>query len=288
MKIAVASGKGGTGKTLISTSLAVSMSRAGHSVQYVDCDVEEPNGHIFLKPLIERAEDVTMGVPHVDPERCNACGRCGELCQYSAILCLPGQVLTFEDLCHACGGCMAICPQAAIVEKMRPIGTIEFGQAQGLAFAQGRMTIGAVQSPTMIRVLKEACAREDVLILDSPPGTSCPVVETLHDVDFVLLVTEPTPFGLNDLELAANMVRDLKLPFAVVINRCDIGDRCVKDYCRVEDIPVLLEIKNDRAIAEAYSRGELLNDALEGYDVVFEYLIEEITGQIKTGTGPSV
>lgn len=281
MKIAVASGKGGTGKTLISTSLAVSMSRAGHNVQYVDCDVEEPNGHIFLKPTNVRTEVVTIGVPEVDQDRCNECGRCGELCQYSAILCLPGQILTFEELCHSCGGCMAICPQGAIVERPRPIGDMEFGQAQGLAFAQGRMAIGAVQSPTVIRVLKEACAREDVLILDSPPGTSCPVVETLHDVDFVLLVTEPTPFGLNDLELAVDMVRELNLSFAVVINRSDIGDSRVKDYCRVEGIPVLLEIKNDRAIAEAYSRGELLNDALEGYDVVFKHLAEAMMGQIK-------
>ncbi|MFC1761985.1 P-loop NTPase [Planctomycetota bacterium] len=283
MKIAVASGKGGTGKTLLSTSLAVSMSRLGHAVQYVDCDVEEPNGHIFLKATVEQTEAVTIGVPEVDQARCNGCGRCGELCQYSAILCLPGQVLTFEELCHSCGGCSIICPEGAIVEKPRPIGELEFGQSESLAFAQGCLAIGAVQSPTMIRVLKERAAREGIMILDSPPGTSCPVVETLHDVDFVLLITEPTPFGQNDLELAVAMVRELERPFAVVINRSDVGDSRVKDYCRVEDVPVLLEIKNDRAIAEVYSRGELLIDALEGYDIVFKHLYDGIMAHIKTG-----
>jgi len=283
MKIAVASGKGGTGKTLISTSLAVSLSRAGHRVQYVDCDVEEPNGHIFLQAAIHHTEAVSIGVPEVNRELCDGCGRCGELCQYSAILCLPGQVLTFEELCHSCGGCMAICPQGAIVEKPRAIGDIEMGKRQSLAFAQGRLAIGAVQSPTLIRVLKENCAGEEMLILDSPPGTSCPVVETLHDVDFVLLVTEPTPFGQNDLELAVAMVRELDRPFAVIINRSDIGDRRVKDYCRIEDIPVLLEIRNNRAIAEAYSRGELLLDALNGYDSVFDNLVHGIMAHNRTG-----
>jgi MinD superfamily P-loop ATPase len=283
MKIAVASGKGGTGKTLISTSLAVSLSRSGHSAMYVDCDVEEPNGHIFLQAALERTEAVSIGVPEVNMALCDGCGRCGELCQYSAILCLPGQVLTFEELCHSCGGCMAICPPGAIVEKPRPIGEIEIGKSHSLAFAQGRLAIGAVQSPTLIRVLKENCVGEEMIILDSPPGTSCPVVETLHDVDFVLLVTEPTPFGQNDLELAVAMVRALDRPFAVLINRSDIGDRRVKDYCRIEDIPVLLEIRNQRAIAEAYSRGELLLDALDGYDLVFDNLVHGIMAHMRTG-----
>lgn len=283
MKIAVASGKGGTGKTLISTSLALSLGRAGHKVMYVDCDVEEPNGHLFLKPTVTHIEEVTLGVPEVDQTLCTGCGRCGELCQYSAILCLPGQVLTFPELCHACGGCMAICPQQAIQEKLRPIGTIESGQTQDIAFAQGCLAIGAVQSPALIGVLKECCSREGIVILDSPPGTSCPVVETVADADGVLLVTEPTPFGQNDLELAVAMVRELKRPFAVVINRADIGDSRARDYCRAEAIPVLLEIKHDRGIAEAYSRGIPLIDALVGYDTVFRHLFDGIVDSIQTG-----
>lgn len=283
MKIAVASGKGGTGKTLIATNLAVSMARSGKKVHYLDCDVEEPNGHIFLKPTMKITEEVNVGVPEVNGQRCNGCGRCGELCQYSAILCLLGQVLTFEDLCHSCGGCMLICPQEAIREKSREIGILQTGQSNNLAFTQGRMTIGAVQSPAMIRAVKDRIAPAEVDVLDAPPGTSCLVVETVHDVDFVVLVTEPTPFGQNDLELAVAMVRELNRPFAVIINRCDIGDDRVKDFCRIEDIPILLQIKNSRAIAELYSQGELLIDALEGYDVVFQHLSESLLSNVSKG-----
>jgi MinD superfamily P-loop ATPase len=276
MIIAVASGKGGTGKTTISTNLALSLARAGQQVQYIDCDVEEPNGHIFLKPVIESTEDVTVGVPEVDLKKCTGCGKCGQLCQYSAILCVKGSVLVFEQLCHSCGGCMAICPANAIAEKQRKIGIAEFGSSNGIAFGHGKLNIGAIQSPAVIRYVKRKIKNNSIVILDAPPGTSCPVIEAVKGSDFVLLVTEPTPFGLNDLELAVGVVRELNLPFAVAINRSDIGDDAVVKYCRQENIEVLIQIPNDRKIAESYSRGVMIVEAMPVYKQKFMKLYEDI------------
>lgn len=280
MKIAIASGKGGTGKTTIATNLACSIARIGHTVQYLDCDVEEPNGHIFLKPEIEATQDVTIGVPDVDITLCDGCGKCSQLCQYSAIVCLKGTVMTFEQLCHSCGGCMAICPQSAIKEKQRKIGVAEFGQANGVLYGAGKLDIGAIQSPALIRYVKQKGTQSDIVVIDAPPGTSCPVIEAVKRADFVLLVTEPTPFGLNDLELAVGMVRELGLAFAVAINRCDIGDNRVVEYCQQEDIDIFLEIPNDRLIAEAYSKGIKIIDALPGYEEKFAHLFQKIHASV--------
>jgi len=282
MKIAIASGKGGTGKTTIATNLAVSLARAGRRVQYLDCDVEEPNGHIFLKPDIERVEEATVGVPQVDQSKCTGCGRCGQLCQYSAIICIQKHVLTFEPLCHSCGGCMAVCPASALTEKPRRIGVAEYGAVNGVAFGHGRLDIGAIQTPALIRHVKRGIREDAVVILDAPPGTSCPVIEALKGTDFVLLVTEPTPFGLNDLELAVGMVKTLKLPFAVVINRCDMGDDGVAQYCRREGIDIAMEIPNDRKIAEAYSRGQMMVDIQPEYAAKFCQLCEHTSGRMAT------
>ena len=251
--IAIASGKGGTGKTTIATNLAVSLARAGRSVQYLDCDAEEPNGHIFLKPDIESSTEVTVGVPEVDLAKCTGCGKCGNLCQYGAIVCLKDKPLVFEQLCHSCGGCMAVCPEAAISEKPRRIGVAQFGKTDGLHFAHGKLDIGAIQTPALIRYVKKAIKEDTINIIDAPPGTSCPVVEAVKGCDFVLLVTEPTPFGLNDLELAVQMVRKLEIPFAGAINRCDIGNDAVLQYCRDENIEVLIRIPNDRYILHSQS-----------------------------------
>jgi len=276
MKIAIASGKGGTGKTTIATNLAASISKNGQKVQYLDCDAEEPNGHIFLKPKIEITEDVTIKVPEVDQDKCTGCGKCAELCQYSAITCIKGKVLVFEELCHSCGGCMMICPEAALTEKPRRIGIAEFGRAEDIIFGHGLLDIGTIQTPALIRHVKQRAISDGITILDVPPGTSCPVIEAIKDSDFVLLVTEPTPFGLNDLELAVQMVRELKLPFAAAINRSDIGDDSVVKYCQKEGIDVLLEIPNDRKIAEAYSRGIMMVDAMPEYRDKFLNLFEQI------------
>jgi len=276
MKIAIASGKGGTGKTTIATNLACSIARMGEAVQYLDCDVEEPNGHIFLKPDIEEREDVTVGVPEVDSEKCNGCGKCGQLCQYSAIICIKDTVLTFEELCHSCGGCMAVCPESAISEKQRKIGVAEFGRSDGVYFGHGKLDIGVVQTPALIKHVKQKAMDNAVVVIDVPPGTSCPVIEAVKGSDLVLLVTEPTPFGLNDLELAVEMVRELGLVFAVAINRCDIGDDAVASYCRQQDIEIILEIPNDRLVAEAYSKGIKIIDALPGYEEKFVQLYRKI------------
>ncbi len=280
MKIAVASGKGGTGKTTIATNLAVSLARAGRAVQYLDCDVEEPNGHIFLKPKVDCVEEVTVGVPQVDESKCTGCGRCGQLCQYSAIVCIQKHVLTFEQLCHSCGGCMAVCPESAITEKQRRIGVAEYGAVDGVAFGHGKLDIGAIQTPALIRHVKRHAKEDAVVILDAPPGTSCPVIEAVKGVDFVLLVTEPTPFGLNDLELAVGMVRALGLPFAVIINRCDMGDSGVAQYCRRDQIDVAMEIPNQRKIAEAYSRGRLMVDVVPEYAGQFHGLYHRISRRV--------
>ncbi len=276
MKIAIASGKGGTGKTTIATNLACSIAQAGETVQYLDCDAEEPNGHIFLKPEIKSSEDVTVGVPEVDMAKCTGCGKCGQLCQYSAIICLKDKPLVFEQLCHSCGGCMAICPEGAITEKQRKIGVAEFGKSNGVYFGHGKLNIGAIQTPAIIRYVKQKAINDGIVILDAPPGTSCPVIEAIKNSNFVLLVTEPTPFGLNDLELAVGMVRELKLPFAVTINRSDIGNDAVVKYCQQENIEVLIQIPNDRKIAESYSRGVMIVETMPDYKQKFLKLYEDI------------
>ena len=281
MKIAIASGKGGTGKTTIATNLAVSISRMGKTVQYLDCDVEEPNGHIFLKPDIKETQNATIGVPEVDTELCNGCGKCGQLCQYSAIICLKDKALVFEQLCHSCGGCMLVCPTDAIKEKQKEIGFADFGSANGVKFGQGRLKIGDIHTPSLIKRVKCNSLDVGVVIIDVPPGTSCPVIEAVKGVDFVLLVTEPTPFGLNDLKLAVGMVKELKLPFAVVINQSDLGDDQVQQYCDGENIQVILEIPNDRRIAEAYSVGKMIVDVLPEYKKDFAGLYESISRRIK-------
>jgi len=261
LDIAVASGKGGTGKTTISTSLALALARRGEAVAYVDCDVEEPNGHLFLKPDGLESRPVEVPVPAVDESRCTYCGACGRACRYSAMLVLPKTVVTFPKLCHGCGGCLLACPEGAIREERRAIGVVETVSAGALVFVQGRLDVGEAMSPPVIRAVRDAAPRDMTCILDAPPGTSCPVIESVKGADAVLLVTEPTPFGLNDLELAVGMVRELGLPFGVAVNRSDIGDRSVFEYCKREGIPVLLELPDDRAIARAYSEGKPLLDA---------------------------
>ena len=274
MRIAVASGKGGTGKTTVAANLAYVASRNGQSVVYLDCDVEEPNGRIFLKPEITHSGPVNTLIPQVDEAACTLCGKCAEICQYSAIAHLGKKVLVFPELCHACGGCFLVCPEDAITEVPRELGRLETGRADPIQFVQGTLNVGEAMSPPVIKAVKAAAPEVDLVITDVPPGTSCPVIASIRDCVFVLLVTEPTPFGLNDLKLAVEMVRALELPFGVVINRADLGDRGVHLYCQREGIKVLAEIPDDRRVAEAYSRGELLCEALPEYAARFANLLE--------------
>lgn len=260
LKIAVASGKGGTGKTTVAVNLAAVASQAGARVHLLDCDVEEPNCHIFVKPRIESAETVTVPVPEVDDSKCTHCGKCSAICQFHAIACLKDSVLVFPELCHGCAGCWLVCPEGAICEASREVGVLEQGSGDGFRFTQGRLRVGEAMSPPLIRKVKAAIRDSEFAIVDCPPGTSCPVVAAVKGSDFVLLVTEPTPFGLNDLGLAVETVRQLGIPMGVVINRADIGDDRVHVYCRREGIAVLAEIPDDRRIAEAYSRGGAVLD----------------------------
>lgn len=255
--LAIASGKGGTGKTTIAVNLAAALAEQGRRVQYVDCDVEEPNGHLFLKPSIQYSEAVGIPVPVVDAGKCTACGKCAEVCEYNAIAVLK-TAMVFPELCHGCGGCMPVCPEDAIREEPRIIGQLETGCAGKIGFVQGRMNVGEPMAPPLIRAAKRTRIPEAIAILDAPPGTSCPVVATVRDAGYVVLVTEPTPFGLNDLRLAVDLMRRLGKDFGVVINRAGIGNDDVRSYCTKEHVPVLAEIPEDRKVAEAYSRGEMV------------------------------
>jgi MinD superfamily P-loop ATPase len=278
MKIAIASGKGGTGKTTIATNLAYISAGSGRKVQYLDCDVEEPNGHIFLKPTIEKMQAVTVDVPEVDLKKCTGCGKCGEICQYSAIVHLAdNNILTFEQLCHSCGGCLRVCPVNAIKPKPLNIGDIELGKAGDIDFVHGKSRIGYVRTVSLIKEVKKHIKRDSLAIIDVPPGTSCPVVEAVKGADFVLLVTEPTPFGLNDLKLAVGLVRALHLPFAVVINRYGVGNEDVEKYCKAENIEIALKLPDDRRIAESYSSGRMIVNTLPEYEKHFSGLIQAVT-----------
>ena len=285
MKIAIASGKGGTGKTTVATNMAYIASRNSQSVAYLDCDVEEPNGHIFLKPQISESKPIGNLIPKVDEAKCIHCGKCGEICQYSAIVCVGEKVLVYPELCHACGGCALVCPVDAICEIPREMGKLETGQAGPIQFAQGLLNIGEAMSPPLIREVKAAAPDVDLVIVDAPPGTSCPVIESVKDSDFVILVTEPTPFGLNDLKLAVEMVRALKMPFGVVVNRADLGDRQTQSYCDTNRIRILAEIPDDRQIAEAYSRGEMACEAIDKYGAMFVQLLDDVSKEVKLSAG---
>jgi MinD superfamily P-loop ATPase len=258
VKIAVASGKGGTGKTTISTNLAYLAARVGRSVAYADCDVEEPNGHLFLNPTITGDSSIDRLFPVVDREQCVQCGRCAEACRFGAIACVGRSVLVFPELCHSCGGCQLACPEAAISEVPRPIGRVRWGSSGRVRFVDGSLNVGEAMSPPAIRAVKDCLPQDaELVFLDCPPGTSCPTIESVRGADFVLLVTEPTPFGRHDLDLAVQMTRVLNLPLGVVVNRADIGDRQVWDDCHRQQIRILAEIPEDRDVARAYSQGRL-------------------------------
>ena len=277
MILSVASGKGGTGKTTIAINMALCLGR----VQFLDCDVEEPNAHIFLKPSVEETIPAVIPVPRVDLQKCTYCGKCSEACEFHAIVVVKEAVLTFDELCHGCGACSYICPEKAINEVDKEIGKIEIGHAGPIRFIRGILNIGEPMATPIIRKEKRLMSPSDITILDAPPGTSCPVIETVKDSDFCLLVTEPTPFGLNDLELAAGMVKKMAIPMGVVINRADVGDQGVKQFCRREGIPVLMEIPMDRRVAESYSTGVPMVEVLPDYRMKFLSLFDEIKDLLK-------
>jgi MinD superfamily P-loop ATPase len=276
--ISVASGKGGTGKTTVATNLAYAI---GDNVQILDCDVEEPNAHLFLNPNIQLTETVYTPVPVIDETKCTYCRKCAQICRFKAIAIVGETILTFPELCHSCGGCVAVCPENAVSETGREIGVTERGGIGAIDFVNGRLKIGEAMAPPLIKKVKAFIDASKVNIIDAPPGTSCPVITAMKDTDFVLMVTEPTPFGLHDLKLAVEAVKLLKIPHGLVINRADIGDDQVNRYAEKENIPILMEIPFDRTIAESYSNGVLISRKSLSWKERFVKLFSEIEKRVR-------
>lgn len=269
----MASGKGGTGKTTLSVNLAKAFS---DPVQLLDCDVEEPNDHLFLSGELLNETIVSVLVPEVDASRCDGCRVCSAFCRYNAII-VPGKTaLVFPELCHSCGGCVKVCPQNALKEVEQRIGLIRTWCSGEISLLQGQLDVGVASAPPLIRKLKERIEPDRIVILDAPPGTSCPVVTTLRGADLALLVTEPTPFGLHDLAIAVEKVREIDLPMVVIVNRMGIGDDRVQRFCQAENIPLIAEIMDDRRIAESYSRGLTAIDHVPGFRAVMIELRDKI------------
>ena len=281
MIISIASGKGGTGKTTVAVNLALSLNH----VQFIDCDVEEPNAHLFLNPVIKEKQRAYLPVPRVIEDKCNFCGLCKEVCAYHALAVFPGNensngsVLVFPQLCHGCGACSLLCPEHAITEVDREIGVIESGNAGNIQFTAGRLHIGEAISPPLIRQVKTHLDHVKTVIIDAPPGTSCPVIAAVQGSDFCILVTEPTPFGLNDLILAVDLLEKLNIPHGVVVNRDNIGDKKVDRFCREKEIPILMRIPFDREIAFLYSKGIPLVREKKDYMVKFRDLFNKIKSE---------
>ena len=288
MQIAVASGKGGTGKTIVSTSLALC---APGPVQYLDCDVEEPNGHLFLKPELTTHERFTVIIPEILRDKCTYCGKCRDICRYNAITMFANTIMTFPEMCHSCLGCFRVCPEDAIARGEREIGVLEAGMAGDISFVHGRTRVGEAMGVPLLRAVKKRAVhgemvdenKKTLVIIDAPPGTSCPFVAAITDVDYVILVTEPTPFGLHDLKLAAEVVHNFSKPCGVIINRSDLGDDRVEQWCGQENIPVLLKIPFDRKIAEGYARGLSMVDSAPELRPVLQALMASLMAEYGNG-----
>ena len=272
MIVAVASGKGGTGKTTFAVNMALSL----ENVQLLDCDVEQPNVHLLLNPTINQEKIISVPTPQINEELCDHCGKCSRFCQYNAIFVSPIEVLVFKELCHSCGGCTIICPQKAISEEQHKIGTLKFGSAGDLEIVYGELDVGEPMAVPIIREVKNQIKIGKTVILDSPPGTSCPVIETVRESDFCVLVTEPTPFGLHDLEISVQVLRELHIPIGVVVNRSGIGDNTVYEYCEENNIPLLLEIPYQRKIAELYSNGVPFSLEMSEWKSKFQRVFDDL------------
>jgi len=277
MIISVASGKGGTGKTSVAVNMALSVG----NIQLLDCDVEEPNVHLLLHPEISKNEPVYTSIPSVNRELCNTCGECSKFCQYNAIFAASERILVFPELCHSCGGCAMVCPRKAITWEKHKIGALNFGSVGDLTLVYGELDVSKPLAVPIIKAVKKQIEEGKNAILDSPPGTSCPFVETVKGSDFCILVTEPTPFGLHDLKIAIEVLRKITIPFGVVVNRAGLGDRKVYEYCRKENIRILLEIPYQREIAELYSKGVPFSLEMPEWEEKFQTLYNEISGLVK-------
>ncbi|HUV04749.1 MAG TPA: ATP-binding protein [Armatimonadota bacterium] len=285
--IAVAAGKGGTGKTLIATSLALALNdQYPGKVQLLDCDVEEPNAHLLLRPMIDRTESVSILIPRVDKLKCDRCGICAQVCQFSAIAVIRDAILTFPELCCGCGACIYACPRLAIDEETRQIGVASSGRTdEGIRFHMGKANVGVQRSGPVIKATKEYIDPGMISILDAPPGTACPMQGTIEASDYCILVTEPTPFGLSDLRAAVDTCKALSVPCGIIVNRDGPTDPGIQEYCRQQDIPLLLRIPEIRKVAEAYSRGITLTAAMPEWKDPFLNTYDAIVQNISTPTG---
>jgi len=277
MIVAIASGKGGTGKTSLAVNMAISIGRC----QLLDCDVEEPNAHLFLQPKQNSTHPIYTMIPKIDLNRCDYCGECAKFCNYNALFAIKDQILVFPELCHSCGGCSMVCPKKAITEEKQKIGTLTFGSTGDLRLVYGELEVGKPMAVPIIKAVKKQVDPSMDVILDSPPGTSCPFVETVRGSDFCILVTEPTPFGLHDLKIAVEVLKKIGVPFGVVVNRSGIGDSKLYEYCKEQNIHVLLEIPYQRKIAELYSKGIPFSMEMPEWKTKFQALFNEI----KTSVG---
>jgi MinD superfamily P-loop ATPase len=277
MIISIASGKGGTGKTTVAVNMALSLK----DVQILDCDVEEPNVHVLLQPKINETKPVYISTPLVDEEKCNRCGKCSEFCEYNALFVTPEKVLFFPQLCHSCGGCMLVCPRNAITEKNVEIGVVKTGMAEGVELVYGELNVGEPMPVPVIKAVKKQIESNKTAVIDSPPGASCPVIESVHGSDYCLLVSEPTPFGLHDLKIMVQVLEGLKIPFGVIINRAGIGDKKTYNFCEEKDLPILLEIPFQRKIAELYSSGIPFVVEMPEWKRKFELLTDNIKGLVR-------
>ena len=272
MIITVASGKGGTGKTTVAVNMALSL----ENVQLLDCDVEEPNSHILLQPRIHETKPVYTKFPVISEELCDYCGKCSAFCAYNALFVAPKTVMVFPELCHSCGGCALVCPKNAITEKERQIGTIKKGEAKGVEIVYGELNVGEAMAVPLIREVKKQIKNNKTVVIDAPPGTACSLVASVHNSDYCILVAEPTPFGLHDLKITVQVLKDLGVPMGVVINRAGLGDRKVYEYCKKEKVPLLLEIPFSKQIAELYSRGIPFTVEMPEWKKKFQKILDKI------------
>jgi MinD superfamily P-loop ATPase len=277
LKISIASGKGGTGKTLVATSMAVSLASAGErQITVADCDVEEPNAYLFFpqRILLERKECL-VPVPVINETKCRHCGKCSEVCAYHALAVLPETVLLFPELCHGCGACNLICPEGAVSETSRSVGEIFLARSGDVEIVWGELALGEARTTPLIKAVKDRAGGK-MVIVDCPPGTSCSLVESVRGSDFCLLVTEPTPFGLYDLDIALKVLEKMNIPRAVLVNKSGMGDRKVYEYLEKRNIPLLMEIPLDRKIAEFYSSGEIFAEKMPEWKAEFAGMVREI------------
>lgn len=282
MIVSVASGKGGTGKTTVAINLALAMDT---DLQFLDCDVEAPNASIFLKPELKQVIPVYFTLPELVEERCTFCGVCSKVCEWNAIAVLAAKWLFFPQLCHGCSACWQLCPEKALQKVEKEQGVVEKGKVGQIDFIQGKLTIGQAAAPPVIKAVKKEADPSKNTIIDIAPGTACPMVEGVKDTDFCLLVTEPTPFGFNDLRLAVAVLENLNIPHAVVINRSTVGDGSIDKFCAKNKIPILLRIPLDKNIAKAYSEGKPLVDVdsiwREKFRNLFSHVKELVKGKVK-------